>query len=305
MADATTSSITIGADPERVMAVIADFAAYPEWADQVKSVEVLDIDAAGRPERVRFQMDAGPIKDSYTLDYTWAADGRSVSWTLVKGQIQKAQNGSYALVGGSGRTTVTYSLAVDLNIPMIGMLRRKAEKVIIDTALKGLKRRVEGGGRGHWKGHGLTLRPRDYARGMRMVLFTGKGGVGKTTLAAATAAHLARSGRKALAVSTDPAHSLGDALEADLSAEPVEVDGVGGLFAAHVDSRALLEGAWGRLREHLATILTGAGRGRVVADELTVLPASRSCSHWRRCGVPRSPARGTSWWSTAPRPPRR
>ena len=63
---------------------------------------------------------------------------------LDKGQIQKAQNGSYALVGTAGRTTVTYSLAVDLNIPMIGMLRRKAEKVIIDTALKGLKRRVEG-----------------------------------------------------------------------------------------------------------------------------------------------------------------
>ena len=56
MADATTSSITIGADPEHVMAVIADFAAYPEWADQVKSVEILDTDAAGRPERVRFQI---------------------------------------------------------------------------------------------------------------------------------------------------------------------------------------------------------------------------------------------------------
>jgi hypothetical protein len=66
-----------------------------------------------------------------------------VSWTLVKGQIQKAQEGSYALIGRGGSTTVTYSLAVDLNIPMIGMLRRKAEKVIIDTALKGLKRRVE------------------------------------------------------------------------------------------------------------------------------------------------------------------
>ena len=145
MADATSSSITIGADPDAVMAVIADFAAYPAWADQVKPVEVLGTDAAGRPERVRFQMDAGPIKDNYTLDYSWSSDGRSVSWTLVKGQIQKAQNGSYALVGGPGRTVVTYSLAVDLNIPMIGMLRRKAEKVIIDTALKGLKRRVEAG----------------------------------------------------------------------------------------------------------------------------------------------------------------
>ena len=143
MAEATSSSITIAAPPERVMAVIADFAAYPEWADQINAVEVLAPGSAGRAERVRFTMDAGAIKDSYTLDYTWAPDGRSVSWTLVKGQIQKAQDGSYALAGRGDSTTVTYSLAVDLNIPMIGMLRRKAEKVIIDTALKGLKRRVE------------------------------------------------------------------------------------------------------------------------------------------------------------------
>lgn len=143
MADATSSSIAIAAPPERVLAVIADFPAYPEWAEQVKKVEVLASDTAGRAERVSFLMDAGPIKDSYTLDYTWAPDGLSVSWTLVKGQIQKAQNGSYALAENGSGTIVTYSLAVDLNIPMIGMLRRKAEKVIIDTALKGLKRRVE------------------------------------------------------------------------------------------------------------------------------------------------------------------
>ena len=144
MADATSSSITIKAPPERVMAVIADFAAYPEWAEQINAVEVLEPGAAGLADRVRFTMDAGPIKDSYTLDYVWAPDGRSVRWTLVKGQIQKAQDGCYALDGDDEGTTVTYSLAVDLNIPMIGMLRRKAEKVIIDTALKGLKRRVEG-----------------------------------------------------------------------------------------------------------------------------------------------------------------
>ncbi|GEL17169.1 SRPBCC family protein [Pseudonocardia asaccharolytica] len=145
MADATTSSISIAANPERVMSVIADFRAYPEWADQVKTVEVLVTGPDARAERVRFTMDAGPIKDSYTLDYEWAPDGLSVSWNLVKGQIQKAQNGSYRLVAEGDSTMVTYSLAVDLNIPMIGMLRRKAEKVIIDTALKGLKRRVERG----------------------------------------------------------------------------------------------------------------------------------------------------------------
>ncbi|MEQ3552227.1 ArsA family ATPase [Pseudonocardia nematodicida] len=105
---------------------------------------------------------------------------------------------------------------------------------------------------------------------MRVVLFTGKGGVGKTTLAAATAALLAGSGRRALVVSTDPAHSLGDALDADLGPDPVEV--AENLSAAHVDARTLLEGAWGELQEHLRTMLAGAGVDELVADELTVLP---------------------------------
>jgi arsenite-transporting ATPase len=105
---------------------------------------------------------------------------------------------------------------------------------------------------------------------VRVVLFTGKGGVGKTTLAAATAAHLARSGRKVLAISTDPAHSLGDAFEAELGGEPTELDP--GLFAAHVDTRTLLDGAWARLQGHLGTLLAGAGVDELMADELTVLP---------------------------------
>lgn len=145
MADATTSSITIDAPPDRVMAVIADFGSYPEWTDQITEAEVLDDGDGERARRVRFTMDAGAIKDSYTLDYTWAADDRSVSWTLVKGGIQKAQDGRYLLEPGGAGTRVTYELSVEVNIPMIGMLRRKAEKMIIDAALKGLKRRVERG----------------------------------------------------------------------------------------------------------------------------------------------------------------
>lgn len=105
---------------------------------------------------------------------------------------------------------------------------------------------------------------------MRVVLFTGKGGVGKTTLAAATAARLARSGRTVLVVSTDPAHSLGDALEADLSGEPVELSDR--LWASHIDTHALLDRSWGQLQGHLRTLLAGAGVDELVADELTVLP---------------------------------
>lgn len=145
MADATTSSIFIDAPPDRVMAVIADFDSYPEWTDQITAAEVLDPGEGERARQVRFAMDAGAIKDSYTLDYTWAADDRSVSWTLVKGGIQKAQDGAYTLEPDGAGTVVTYELSVEVNIPMIGMLRRKAEKMIIDAALKGLRRRVEQG----------------------------------------------------------------------------------------------------------------------------------------------------------------
>ena len=104
----------------------------------------------------------------------------------------------------------------------------------------------------------------------RLVLLTGKGGVGKTTTAAATAAHAARCGVRTLVASADPAHSLGDALEADLGGEPVELEA--GLFAGHVDTRALLDDSWSQLQRHLRTVLAGAGVDELVADELTVLP---------------------------------
>jgi ribosome-associated toxin RatA of RatAB toxin-antitoxin module len=143
MADSTTQSITIDAAPERIMAVIADFPAYPEWAAAVRSAEVVAEGPGGRAAEVRFGLDAGVFKDTYTLAYDWAEDGLSVRWRLTKGQIQRAQQGSYVLEPSGAGTRVTYSLSVELSIPMIGMLRRKAEKIIIDTALKELKRRVE------------------------------------------------------------------------------------------------------------------------------------------------------------------
>ncbi len=140
MADQTSSSIEIDAPAAEVMAVIADFEAYPEWAG-MKSAEVL-AESDGQVEQVRFELDAGPIKDSYTLAYDWHGND-SVSWTLVEGKLLKQLDGSYRLSGSGSRTLVTYQLKVDVSIPMIGMLKRKAEKVIIDTALKGLKKRVE------------------------------------------------------------------------------------------------------------------------------------------------------------------
>ncbi|WP_418956611.1 SRPBCC family protein [Streptomyces tritici] len=146
MAEHTSSSITIEAAPADVMRVIADFARYPEWTGEVKEAEVLKTDAAGRAEQVRLLLDAGAIKDDHTLAYTWTGDDE-VSWTLVKSQMLRALDGSYRLrpAGSGDRTEVTYQLTVDVKIPMLGMIKRKAEKVIIDRALAGLKKRVESG----------------------------------------------------------------------------------------------------------------------------------------------------------------
>ncbi|MCK2220717.1 SRPBCC family protein [Actinomadura sp. ATCC 31491] len=144
MADRTTSSITIDAGRAEVMAVIADFPAYPEWAGSIKSAEVLAAGDDGRARDVRFVLDAGMISDTYTLGYTWAGDD-GVSWEVVEpGKMVSQLRGSYRLAAAGSGTAVTYELAVDLSVPMIGMIKRKAEKVIVDTALKGLKKRVEG-----------------------------------------------------------------------------------------------------------------------------------------------------------------
>jgi hypothetical protein len=143
MADPSSQSIVIDAAPADVMAVIADFAAYPDWTGSVKTCDVQETYPDGRGQTVHFIIDAGMVKDDYVLSYDWSGDS-GVSWDLVSGQLQKAQHGSYELAPEGGSTRVTYTLAVDLNIPMLGLLRRKAEKVIMDTALKELKRRVEG-----------------------------------------------------------------------------------------------------------------------------------------------------------------
>jgi ribosome-associated toxin RatA of RatAB toxin-antitoxin module len=143
MADQSTQSITVDAPAADVMRVIADFDAYPEWVAAAKRAEVLETGDDGRGRRVRFVLDAGAVKDDYTLDYTWDGD-RKVSWTLVSSQLMKRQDGSYTLSESGGRTEVTYAITIDTKMPLLGMMKRKAEKVILDTALKELKKRVEG-----------------------------------------------------------------------------------------------------------------------------------------------------------------
>ena len=147
MADRTESSIVVEAPPVDVLDVVADFEAYPEWTGAVRETQVLEEDGDGWARRVRFVLDAGALRDTYTLAYTWdvAEDGTgTVSWQLVEATILKAMDGSYRLTASGQGTEVTYTLSVEVRMPMLGMLRRKAEKTIIDTALNELKKRVEG-----------------------------------------------------------------------------------------------------------------------------------------------------------------
>jgi ribosome-associated toxin RatA of RatAB toxin-antitoxin module len=143
MADQASSSITIDAAPAEVMAVIADYAAYPQWAGFIKTAKVLSTGADGRADKAHFVVDAGVVKADYTLRYTYEGD-RKVSWELESGSL-KENRGSYTLVDKDGTTDVTYELTIDTGIPMLGMFKRKAEKVVMDTALKELKKRVESG----------------------------------------------------------------------------------------------------------------------------------------------------------------
>ena len=144
MADSSQQSITIVAPVDTIAKVITDFAAYPEWVDAVKSAAVVSEYEDGYAHQVRFALDAGVVKDDYTLEYGYAEDLSRIEWTLVTSKTMKSQDGSYELVANAdGSTTVTYTLTIELNMPMLGMFKRKAEKMIMDTALKDLKKRVE------------------------------------------------------------------------------------------------------------------------------------------------------------------
>ena len=111
---------------------------------------------------------------------------------------------------------------------------------------------------------------------MRIILFTGKGGVGKTTVAASTALKAAKEGKKTLIISTDPAHSLSDALDIQLSPEPMEV--APNLFAQEFDVYYSMQKYWHNMRNLMNTVFRWRGVKNVVAEELSVLPGMEEAS---------------------------
>jgi carbon monoxide dehydrogenase subunit G len=144
MAERTEGSIEIEATPAEILEVIADFEAYPDWVDGIKSATVMGRDGDGRETEVAYEFSAMGFSASYTLRYDYAEDDAGVSWvtTEATGAV-KDVTGEYALEPLNGDTEVTYRLAVELNVPVPAFLKKRADRTAIRTALEGLKKRVE------------------------------------------------------------------------------------------------------------------------------------------------------------------
>lgn len=142
MAEGTVQSIEIPAEPGFIFSVLADLEAYPEWITAMREVEILERDGEGRPSRVHFLVDAMIKVISYDLDYDYDPPVK-MSWEAVPGEDIRQMVGSYELTPlDGGGTDVVYGLMVEPAFTVPGFLRRQAEKQLISTALRGLKKRV-------------------------------------------------------------------------------------------------------------------------------------------------------------------
>jgi ribosome-associated toxin RatA of RatAB toxin-antitoxin module len=146
MVDQATERTTIAAPVDRVLATVVDFEHYPEWARDIKDARVDTRDDEGRPVEVTFRAAAMGRSTNYTLRYDYAQLPDEISWRLLRGDIMRRLDGTYEfrpVDGDAGSTDVVYHLVVELAIPLPGFVKRRAEAIIMHTALRELKARVE------------------------------------------------------------------------------------------------------------------------------------------------------------------
>jgi hypothetical protein len=140
MAITESREVTIEATPEQIMEVLMDLQSLTEWSSAHQEVEVLERDDQGRPRKSRQVVKIVGISDEQVLDYTVHGDG--VSWTLVSSKQQRAQDGRYTLTPDGDATRVRFDLTIDPTVPLPGFLIRKGANGLMDTATKGLRKRV-------------------------------------------------------------------------------------------------------------------------------------------------------------------
>jgi hypothetical protein len=146
MADEARESIHVEATPERCYAVAIDFDRYPEWATDVKQVEVLERDAEGRGTRVRYEISALGKTIGYVLDYDYADAPGGFAWKLQKADFLSRLDGAYRFDDDGDGTRIGYVLTVDVTLPLPGFMKRAAAGMIVDNAMKQLKGYIEAGG---------------------------------------------------------------------------------------------------------------------------------------------------------------
>ena len=146
MADEARESIDIGAGPDKIYAVAIDFERYPEWATDVKEVEVLDRDDEGRGTRVKFQIAALGYTIGYILAYDYTDAPGGFSWKLEKAKVLSVLDGTYRFEPVGDGTRVSYALAVEINVPLPGFMKKAAAGMIVNNAMKQLKQYVEADG---------------------------------------------------------------------------------------------------------------------------------------------------------------
>jgi ribosome-associated toxin RatA of RatAB toxin-antitoxin module len=148
--DATADSKEIAASVNACFEAVVDVESYPTWASDVRSVQIVDRDAAGRPLVVAFRTGAFGRSASYTLRYDYSDAPHSISWSQVDGDITSRMDGRYTFdEGANGTTQVTYELVAELVVPLPSFVKRRAEVKIIRTALDDLAERVRSHANGH------------------------------------------------------------------------------------------------------------------------------------------------------------
>jgi ribosome-associated toxin RatA of RatAB toxin-antitoxin module len=145
MAEQATERTTIAAAPDVVYATALDIERYPEWAQDIKEVTVVERDADGRPLRVRFRAAAMGHSARYVLAYDHSGAPKRLTWILEQGDIVRKLDGEYQFEPtADGGTEVTYHLEAELAVPLPGFIKRRAESKIMTTALDELRHRCEG-----------------------------------------------------------------------------------------------------------------------------------------------------------------
>jgi uncharacterized membrane protein len=144
MTETASERIRVEAPADRCFDVAIDFESYPEWAKDVKSARILETDGEGRGTKVEYRAAALGRSVRYVLQYDYAEAPDAFSWQFVEGDMLRRLDGTYRFEPeGDASTRVHYDLAVEVGVPLPGILKRRAASLIMGNALKELKKQVE------------------------------------------------------------------------------------------------------------------------------------------------------------------